>query len=96
MALQSTREDQNEELETLRNVKGFLTQKLKQNEEILKSLQKDIVLLNQDLQKEKRTNLQITEKYMEMENERESYQENIKDLNIRYENVVGLEHDLDS
>jgi hypothetical protein len=63
MANESFKEDQSEELNTLRNVKQFLTQKLKMNEELLKSLQKDIIILNNDLQKEKRQNLAITEKY---------------------------------
>lgn len=88
MALQSNKEDRSEEIETLKNVKNFLTQKLKQNEEILKSNQKDLVMLNQELQSERRKNLQLSEKYMEIEAEREEYKDNIKGLNLRYENVV--------
>lgn len=88
MAIQSSKEDRSEEIETLKNVKKFLTQKLRQNEEILKSNQKDLVLLNQELQKERRKNLQLSEKYMEIETEREEHKDNVKELNLRYENVV--------
>ena len=82
MANESFKEDQSAELQTLRNVKQFLTQKLKMNEELLKSLQKDIILLNNDLQKEKRQNLNITEKFEMMTNEREEHKDNVKELNM--------------
>ena len=41
----NVREDKEAELETLRNVKVFLTAKLKQNEEVTHTLQKDINIL---------------------------------------------------
>ena len=41
----NVREDKEAELETLRNVKIFLTAKLKQNEEVTNTLQKDINIL---------------------------------------------------
>lgn len=88
MAIESSKEDRSEEIETLKNVKKFLTQKLKQNEEILKSNQKDLVLLNQELQKERRKNLNLSEKYLEIETEREEHKDNIKELNLRYENIL--------
>jgi hypothetical protein len=39
------REDNEAELETLRNVKGFLTKKLKSNEKVIGTLQNDIKTL---------------------------------------------------
>lgn len=92
MAIESNREDQAAELQTLRSVKAFLTQKLSQNEEILKSLQKDMVGLSQDLQKEKREKLKLEQQYLQLFNEREDYAENIKDLNMQYKNVVEPKH----
>lgn len=52
------------------------------NEELLKSLQKDIVILNNDLQKEKRQNLVISEKYEQINMEREEHKDNVKELNM--------------
>ena len=52
------REDKEAELETLRNVKLFLTDKLKQNEQITCTFQQDIDILKEVLRVEK----QITEK----------------------------------
>jgi len=47
------KEDKEAELETLRNVKVFLTAKLKQNEEVTNTLQKDIGILKEILRVEK-------------------------------------------
>lgn len=47
------KEDKEAELETLRNVKTFLTAKLKQNEEVTYTLQKDIGILKEILRVEK-------------------------------------------
>jgi hypothetical protein len=47
------KEDKEAELETLRNVKVFLTAKLKQNEEVTGTLQKDIGILKEILRVEK-------------------------------------------
>lgn len=49
----SGKEDKEAELETLRNVKVFLTAKLKQNEEVTSTLQKDIGILKEILRVEK-------------------------------------------
>lgn len=46
---QQSREDKEAELETLRQVKNFLTEKLKQNEGVIVILQKDISTLKQKL-----------------------------------------------
>lgn len=89
MANESFKEDQSAELQTLRNVKQFLTQKLKMNEELLKSLQKDIIILNNDLQKEKRQNLNITDQFEQMTNEREEHKDNVKELNMQYDSIVS-------
>lgn len=50
---QAGKEDKEAELETLRNVKVFLTAKLKQNEEVTGTLQKDIGILKEILRVEK-------------------------------------------
>jgi len=47
------REDKEAELETLRNVKIFLTEKLKQNEDVTLILQKDINILKEVIRVEK-------------------------------------------
>lgn len=88
MAIQSSKEDQSEEIEALKNVKIFLTNKIKQNESVLKSVEIDMVNLNDKLQEEKRKNLELTEKLDSINVEREDYRENIKELNLRYKNVV--------
>ena len=46
---QQSKEDKEAELDTLRQVKSFLTDKLKQNEEVIVILQKDISTLKQKL-----------------------------------------------
>ena len=52
------KEDKEAELETLRSVKVFLTQKLKQNEQITVTFQQDVDILKEVLRVEK----QITQK----------------------------------
>ena len=47
------REDNEAELETLRNVKIFLTEKLKQNEQITCTFQQDVNILKEVLRVEK-------------------------------------------
>jgi LytS/YehU family sensor histidine kinase len=47
------RENREAELETLHTVKEFLTAKLKQNEEVIGTLQKDINILKEVLRVEK-------------------------------------------
>ena len=47
------REDNEAELETLRNVKIFLTEKLKQNEQITCTFQQDVTILKDVLRVEK-------------------------------------------
>ena len=46
--------------------------------------------MNQEVQKEKRANLELSEKYMQMNMEREEHKNNIRELNMRYENVVSF------
>ena len=88
IAMASTKEDQQAELQTLRNVKAFLTQKLKQNEDTLKSIEKDMAMMNFELQKTLRAKVDIEGKYAQLESEREEYQENVKELNSRYKSIV--------
>jgi len=47
------KEDKEAELETLKNIKVFLTAKLKQNEEVTSTLQNDIKILKEILKTEK-------------------------------------------
>ena len=47
------REDNEAELETLRNIKIFLTEKLKQNEQITCTFQQDVNILKEVLRVEK-------------------------------------------
>lgn len=68
------KEDKEAELETLRNVKVFLTAKLKQNEEVTSTLQKDIGILKEILRIEKsitqKTKAQLDQKIAELKDTR--------------------------
>jgi septal ring factor EnvC (AmiA/AmiB activator) len=88
MAAESFKEDQSEEINALRNVKKFLTLKLSQNQATLESMQKEIVVLNELLQNEKKEKRQLGEKLMGLEEIKESNKEVLKDLNLKYVNIV--------
>lgn len=68
------KEDKEAELDTLRNVKVFLTAKLKQNEEVTGTLQKDIGILKEILRVEKsitqKTLTQLNQKTAELKETR--------------------------
>lgn len=85
---ESLKEDQSEEINALRNVKKFLTIKLTQNQATLESMQKEIVMLNDMLQNEKKENRVLSEKLAGMEEIKESNKEVLKDLNLKYLNIV--------
>ena len=89
MAKESFKEDQSEELNTLKNVKKFLTMKLNQTQLNLESLQKEIVVLNDLLQSEKKQNKELQEKYQNYEEIKESNKEIVKELNLKYVNIVN-------
>ena len=72
----------------MRNVKKFLTIKLSQNQVTLESLQKEIVTLNDLLQREKKENLQLQEKLFNLEEAKESSKEVVKELYLKYANTV--------
>lgn len=90
MAKESFKDDQSEELNTLKNVKKFLTMKLNQTQLNLESLQKEIVVLNDLLQSEKKQNKELQEKYQNYEEIKESNKEIVKELNLKYVNIVGV------
>ena len=75
----SVREDKEAEIETLRNVKIFLTAKLKQNEEVISTFQKDINILKEVLRVEKsikqKTLNQLNAKTVELNENRQQYLE---------------------
>ena len=89
MTAESLKEDQSEEINVLRNVKKFLTLKLSQNQATLESMQKEIVVLNEMLQNEKKEKRALNEKLMSMEEIKESNKEVLKDLNLKYTNIVS-------
>ena len=47
-------------------------------------------MLNQEVQKEKRANLELTEKYVKMVEAKEEDKNNIKELQAHYENLVRI------
>lgn len=95
LAIESTKEDQSAELQTQRSVKEFLSQKQKQNEEILKSFQKDVARLSDELQREKRANLDQTKKHDLQKHDRDDHKDSIKELNLKYQNLI-MEHETKS
>ena len=88
--IDSLKEDQSEEINTLRNVKKFLTQKLQQNQLTLDSMQKELVFANELLQQEKRENKTIKDRLMGLEEIRESNKEIVKEMNLKYANIVHI------
>jgi hypothetical protein len=86
------KEDQSEEINTLRNVKKFLTLKLAQNQATLESMQHELVTANELLQKERRENRDIKEELSKMEEIRESNKEIVKEMNLKYANIVAASH----
>lgn len=88
-AVESLKEDQSEEINTLRNVKKFLTLKLAQNQATLESMQHELVTANELLQKERRENRDIKEELSKMEEIRESNKEIVKEMNLKYANIVA-------
>jgi chromosome segregation ATPase len=92
MQIESNKEDQSAELHTLRSVKEFLSQKLNQNQEILKSFQKDVARLTEELQKEKRNVQDLKKSLGEAELDRDEHQDNIKELNMKYQELI-MEHE---
>lgn len=91
-AVESMKEDQSEEINTLRNVKKFLTLKLTQNQVTLESMQNELVTANELLQKERRENRDIKEELSKMEEIRESNKEIVKEMNLKYANIVAAPH----
>ena len=77
-------EDKEAELETLRNVKIFLTDKLKQNEEITCTFQQDINILKDVLRVEKqinqKTQAQLKQKDVDIKDLRQEFLETDKNL----------------
>lgn len=93
-AVESMKEDQSEEINTLRNVKKFLTLKLTQNQVTLESMQNELVTANELLQKERRENRDIKEELSKMEEIRESNKEIVKEMNLKYANIVAAPHQI--
>ena len=72
-----------------------MSQKLNQNQEILKSFQKDVARLTDELQKEKREMNDLKKKYHDIEMDRDDHKDSIKELNLKYQKLI-LEHETKS
>ncbi len=74
---QKQKEDNEAQLEVLKNVKIFLSDKIKKNEEVIKALQGDIEILKNYLRIEKSVNQKtkqaLTQKEKELEDLRREY-----------------------
>lgn len=86
----SLKEDQAEEIQSLRNVKKFLTEKLDRSKVTLELMQKEMVVINDHLQQEKKQNRILSEKLACHEEVKESSKEVIRELNMKYVNIVKV------
>ncbi len=77
-----------EELNTLRNIKKFLTNKLTQNQQTIESIQNQIILINELLQKEKKLKVEYKAKRIDYEEIRETDAETVRELEQKYTTIV--------
>ena len=93
------REDVEEEINTLNTVNQFLTQKLKQNEQVLLTLQKDIQILKDIYVVEKnisgKTQVQLKRREADLAELRESSLRNEDQLRDQIQNVSLREQELE-
>lgn len=91
----SNTEDIMAQLETLKMVKEFMTEKVKMLEDSIRNNQKDLNQLKKDLFYERNQNFSSAEKILVLENKIKSFDmdkrdhgETIKELNMRYQKIL--------
>jgi len=90
-------EDVMAQLETLKMVKEFMTEKVKSLEETIRNNQKELNQLKKDLFYERSQNIASAEKILVFENklkalelEKQDYTETVKELNVHYQKIVSF------
>jgi len=91
----SNSEDVMAQLETLKMVKEFMTEKVKSLEESIRNNQKELNQLKKDLFYERSQNISSAEKILVLENklkalelEKQNHGETVKELNMHYQKIV--------
>lgn len=85
-----------DELNTLKNIKKFLTNKLIQNQTTIESIQNQIILINELLQKEKKLKIEYKAKRIDYEEIRETDAETVRELEQKYTTIVGSTHQIEA
>lgn len=77
-------------LQTLKELKAYFGEKLTQNENTLLGIQKLMVHFTQDMQKVKREKIELEKRYLEIYNNREDYDDNIRDIAMKFNTIVSF------